>query len=722
MIHLDKDRLYELLPVVYRMRDADRGYPLRALLQVISEQVNIVDSDIAGLYENWFIETCSDWVVPYIGDLIGYKPLFDAGEPSNVSSARARSSERLLIPRREVANTIRYRRRKGTLALLEELAQAVAGWPARAVEVYRLLSYTQNINYLNLHRGRTADLRDGNALDELNGAFDKLARTADIRSANAKHCAGFGNISDVDVFVWRLKSYPATNVAGYCLEEEGPNCFLFSVLGNDTQLFTRPQAGSGAREKLGFPSPISRRDLEGRESKFRKGPAASAVPYYYGENKSFFISVGSPPKPVPPDQIIPADLTDWTYRPLPGTVAVDPELGRIAFPRVAARRQPVWVFYSYGFSADFGGGEYNRALSEAPGSRLYFVGVDEDFSRINDALKQWKKDAPASAVIEITDSGVYVEPINITLKAGQSLQLRAANRKRPVIRLLNWQTSLPDSLSVQGETGSWFIFDGVWLTGRGIQVSGGVAGVSIRHCTLVPGWGLTCDCEPLRPTEPSVELNDAPGCITIEHSIVGAIQVNRDEVRDDPCLIKISDSIVDATDVSRVAIGAPEKLCAFANLTVRRSTIFGAVEAEAMDLGENSIFLGSMRICRRQHGCMRFCYITPGARTPRRYECQPDLVERAVMAMADLTAAERKIMLASELLRVEPEFNSTQYGTAAYCQLSNTCAQEITQGADDKSEMGAFHDLYQAQRAANLRARLDEYTPAGMNAGIRFAS
>ena len=34
------DRLYDLLPAVHRLRDADRGYPLRALLQVISEQVN----------------------------------------------------------------------------------------------------------------------------------------------------------------------------------------------------------------------------------------------------------------------------------------------------------------------------------------------------------------------------------------------------------------------------------------------------------------------------------------------------------------------------------------------------------------------------------------------------------------------------------------------------------------------------------------------------------
>jgi hypothetical protein len=721
------DRLYELLPAVYRLRDADRGYPLRALLQVIAEQVNVVDGDIAGLYDNWFIETCRDWVVPYIGDLIGYTPVFDTGEPADVATPRALARERILIPRREVANTVRYRRRKGTLAVLEELAEAVAGWPARAVEVYRLLSYTQNINYLHLDRGRTVDLRDGDALDELDGPFDEVAHTADVRSVNAKHFPGFGNIPDVDVFVWRLKTYSITQAPAYCLEEEGPNCFLFSVLGNDTQLFNHVQPTvCHPPGKLNLPNRISRRDLQNYEISEQSETTASGVPYYYSEDKSFQIWVGPAPRqPVPAEQIVPADLSDWRYRPLPSQVAVDPVLGRIAFPPGSARRQPVWVSYYYGFSADIGGGEYNRPLSQPAAYNLYLVGEQENFARINDALIQWRNDAPANAVIEITDSGVYVEPINITLTAGQSLQLRAANRKRPVIRLLNWQTSLPDSLSVTGDAGSWFTLDGLVVTGRGIQVGGDVAGVTIRHSTLVPGWGLTCDCEPRRSTEPSIELDDAPGCLTIEHSIVGSIVVNRDEVNEDPCSIRVSDSMVDATSDARVAVGAPESLCAYAVLSIKRSTVFGEVQTQAIELAENCIFMGSIHVCRRQQGCMRFCYVTPGSRTPRRYECQPDLVENAVRALfnhGDLSLAERDSWLASEQLRVEPEFNSTRYGTPTYCQLTHTCAEEITRGADDKAEMGVFHDLYQSQRTANLRVRLDEYTPAGMNAGILYAS
>src|SRR5947199_10824731 len=123
------DRLYQLLPAVYRQQDAETGWQLQALLRVIAEQVQDVEDDIKQLYENWFIETCQDWVVPYIGDLIGYQQVHEAGEPSDVNTPRAMQRNKILISRREVANTIRYRRRKGTLSLLKTLATDVAGWP-----------------------------------------------------------------------------------------------------------------------------------------------------------------------------------------------------------------------------------------------------------------------------------------------------------------------------------------------------------------------------------------------------------------------------------------------------------------------------------------------------------------------------------------------------------------------------------------------------------------
>jgi hypothetical protein len=727
------DRLYELLPVVYRTRDADQGYPLRALLRVIGEQVDVVENDIAQLYENWFIETCEDWVVPYIGDLIGHELVHEAGEPGDVRTAEGRALDKILIPRREVANTIAARRRKGTLALLEVLANDVAGWPARAVEFYKLLAVTQPINELRLSRGRTIDVRHAGALDLLDGPFDRLAHTVDVRRINSHRRAGRYNIPSVGVFVWRLRAYRVTYTPAYCVEESGPECYEFSALGNDTQLFTHAEPELEAThiaDELNVPAPIGLR-------RFKK-----QIADYYGEEKS--VAIWAPKwtqkwkrkdeDPLPADAIIVADLSEWGFRPLPDHIVVDPELGRIAFPPEQLPPKGVWVTYYYGFSADIGGGEYRRSLSQHPDAKIYVAHVGE----IGKTLAQWRQDKPEHAVIELAESGVYSEQINIDLPADQTLQIRAAAGTRPIIRLLDWQTSLPDSLSVSAGAGSEFVLDGLLITGRGVAIKGAENGgweknrprgcddvhVIIRHCTLVPGWGLHCDCEPHRPAEPSLELYNLPGRVGIEHSIVGSIQVQQDQVHTDPLELKISDSVLDATSPEREALGAPGGVAAHTILTVERATVFGDIQTHAIRLAENCVFIGKICVARRQLGCVRFCYVTPGSRTPRRYECQPDLVESAAVAKLGKNASDEEKSRAKsrEQQRVEPQFVSVRYGTPAYCQLAASCAEEITRGADDESEMGVFHDLFQPQRAANLRVRLDEFTPAGMDAGIIYST
>jgi hypothetical protein len=142
----------------------------------------------------------------------------------------------------------------------------------------------------------------------------------------------------------------------------------------------------------------------------------------------------------------------------------------------------------------------------------------------------------------------------------------------------------------------------------------------------------------------------------------------------------------------------------------------------AIKLAENSIFTNCLNVARRQLGCMRFCYVPHGCRTPRRYHCQPDLAEQVAVARLQETQSsdpqEAEAERRRQRERVRPQFNSMRYGHPGYAQLSETCAVEIKRGADDESEMGAFHDLFQPQREANLRVRLAEYTPAQMEAGI----
>lgn len=771
----DPDRLYKLLPVIYRQRDAEQSWPLQALLRVIAGQVNLVEDDIAQLYENWFIETCQDWVVPYIGDLVGYQIVHEAGEPGDVTTAEGRLLNSILTPRADVANTIHDRRRKGTLRLLEELAREVANWPAHAVEFYRLLGWTQNLNSLHRWRGRTIDLRRGDALQRLNGPFDELAHTVDVRRIVSQYTPGRYNIPSVGLFIWRLNDYSVTNTRAFRTEEVGSEFFTFSILGNDTQLYTLPVPLAETQHRaneLNFPTPIRRRLFEER------------LQDYYGAEKSLYIQVekveqpeappasrraagggrsrrartakqegqpaaAQPPaaqsqsqpginwEPVDVADIVAADLTDWRYHPPEGKVAVDPVLGRIAFSPRKTPEGRVRVIYHYAFSADIGGGEYNRPLFQPNPYYLLRVSKEDggDFHSITAALhfwRDWKQGHPDEAhhaVIEITDSGVYTEErLRVQLEEGERLQIRAANRKRPVIRLLDRHPDRTDSLELTGEgnvsaqAGGYLTLDGLLIYGRGVRIEGSLAAVTIRHCTLVPGWEIDEHCEPKWESEPSLELVNTGARVTIEHSILGPILVEEDETASNPVRLSISDSILDAAHLQRGALGGLYRPTAYAQLTIKRCTVFGRVRVHAIELAENSIFNDLVLVARTQSGCVRFCYVPEGSRTPRRYHCQPDLVKQAVSEDTSIPDEEKPEAAQREAARVIPMFNNIYYGTPAYCQLADNCAAEIKRGADDESEMGAFHDLFQPQREANLRARLDDFTPAGNETGIIYVN
>jgi hypothetical protein len=201
--------------------------------------------------------------------------------------------------------------------------------------------------------------------------------------------------------------------------------------------------------------------------------------------------------------------------------------------------------------------------------------------------------------------------------------------------------------------------------------------------------------------------------------------VYQDEVAADPVPIRITDSVLDATSPEREAVGAPNWPLAHAVLTLRNCTVYGQVQTHAIALAENTAFLGTFRVARSQLGCLRYCSVPAGSRTPRRHRCQPDTVEAALRdgpGWAALDAVEREQLMAAERTRVVPIFTSVRYGTPGYAQLAEGCAEEIVRGAEDSAELGAFHDLFQPQRLANLRARLEQFSPARTDVAVIPAS
>jgi hypothetical protein len=570
----DAERMYELLPAIYRIRDADRGEPLKALLSVIADQVGVLEADLAQLYDDQFIETCADWIVPYIGDLIGYRALHNV--VPKIGSQRA-----------EVAHTIGFRRRKGTAAMLEQLARDVTGWNARVVEFFQLLGWTQwTPNHIRPKNFYAPDLRQWETLENINGPFDTVAHTVDVRHVATGQ--GKYNIQNIGIFLWRLGAYSLTDSPAFPLDAKR---FLFHPLGYDTQLVTNPVTEDEVThlaEPINVPAPISRRVLD------------AYLPQYYGEGSSVSL------KDMPIDQIVACDLSGWVHTPPAGKIAIDPVLGRIAF--ADAQAEPPLVTFHYGFSDDMGGGEYDRAVTfDALLAPVEKVPVPN--ATIQDALNA----VAAGGVAEISNSARYIETPAINVNAAQRVELRAANEHRPTL-------VLGGDFVINGAADSEVTLNGLLIAGGAIRANGALRALRLRHCTVLPSLS------------PALIVDFPDVSIEIDHCIIGPLRVH------ERSNVSITDSIVDATNEAAAAFAATNGTDAGGTLQIADSTVIGTVHTFELKLASNSIFMSDVRSEKKQEGCVRFCYLPLTSVVPRRYRCQPERESDALRVIPQFTS------------------------------------------------------------------------------------
>ena len=594
--------------------------------------------------------------------------------------------------------------------MLEQLARDVSGWNARAVEFFQVLATTQYMNHVRPLNWYAPDLRLWEPLERLETAFNSVAHTIDVRRIQTGE--GRYNIPNIGIFLWRLGAYSLTDSPAVAVDGRR---FMLSPLGNNTPMFNRPQTEdeiTHLAEPINVPEAISRRVFD------------ADIAAYYGRDLSLSIradGVDVPLADIESCNLEDAGGGDWAHHPANMT-AIDPVLGRIAFPLSLPAPTTVEVLFHYGFSADTGGGEYERAAT----FEREIQPVEEIAAP--DLIQDAAADLASGGAVQIADSARYVETPAIAVDAGRRLEIRAANGHRPTLELAG-------NMDVSGGSDSEVNLNGLLVAGGRMRVmaAGGNALrlLRLRHCTLVPGIGLTRRGMPTTSGAPSLIVSARNVVVEIEDCVLGGLRVHPESS------VRIRNSIIDANEPDQVAFAAINGQSAGGRLRIENSTVIGKVHTAVMELASNTIFMSRLapgdgwtapvRAERKQDGCVRYSYVPPGSRVPRRYRCQPSLaitmaIDKAKKKNPALTALQEARITDSIRLSLQPRLAERRYGAPDYAQLAPSCPVEIRTGADDEAEMGAFHKLFQPQREANIRIRLDEYLRLGLEAGVFHAT
>jgi hypothetical protein len=547
------ERLWQMLPAVYRSADTDSldlPGPLRELINRIGAQVAVVRRSIDRLWEDQSIETCDDWVIPYIGDLLGTNLVPNLDAPAQ---------------RLDVANTVAYRRRKGTVGVLEELAVDITGWPAHVVEGFRRLARTRHgldpaVGQAAFPQSKPADvaalLQAENLTGSLTGglvggltdlrsrhgaaladtAFDEAFHTADFRVGRG--AVGRFGIPKLLVFLWRLKSFPVTNsspvpVAG-CADQ-----YVFDPTGREVPLF--------------LPPPPKLEDFAGSWTPAREwqmpGPLTTSLEKAITDSGT----VPPPRRPTYPDA---ADVTPRyalkpdTPQPQWQLETIWPELGRFTAKPVGSPIQPLTVDYNYGFASWIGAGPYDRTqLPDPPatsGTKKSVTGG----SGLDGALKA----IGATGTVTIGDKTVSrpdgdsltyssLADVGSTTAISQVL-LRAYPQTRPVLRPSGG--AAPWTFTGSGDEAQ-LVLDGLTVSGCDIVLRGSFKTVRFTACTIDPGTAAdgsppiatAVDGAPLAPNRIFVE--GAIQRLLVDHCILGPI---RTRLGGSVESLEITDSIV----------------------------------------------------------------------------------------------------------------------------------------------------------------------------------
>jgi hypothetical protein len=230
------EKLWQWLPGIYRELDATEGSgALRAFVTALGKQAAFLKRNQDRVWNDGYIELASDWAVPYLADVV---------------ATRLVSALDLRARRVDVAKTIYYRRRKGTLLVLEQLISDMTGWDGKVVEEFRRLARAHHGLDGPPRRGRLTGTPEGGFIDvrSVRGAllagdpFDECHYTPDAR--RPRGLSGRRGIPKLSFHEFRMHPVLFTGVVPRRVQDfVGPvDGFTFDPSGRDIALFCTDQS------------------------------------------------------------------------------------------------------------------------------------------------------------------------------------------------------------------------------------------------------------------------------------------------------------------------------------------------------------------------------------------------------------------------------------------------------------------------------------------------
>lgn len=751
--------LYERLPEIYRLRDAEQSPPgqLAAYLGLIDEVLRAVRDDTEGLYHNLFIETCDDWVIPYLGDLLGTSHL--AGDPWTL--------------RADVARTVRLRRRKGTLGAVESLVHALSGWAAHAVELRERLCWNQHPNHQRPDaggvpigeqpadrgqpvRGGTVNLRDPARLALLDGPFDPFAHVVDVKPPGSGP-----NLPTLAVYLWRLRDFlvqasrPRLHEPVVALAPASAGDAAFAVrfdlhpLGDPLIVFNR----------YGFRADDDPPDLAHVDAVPGPMPAARLTTGSPAANPEAYVQVqfhgagrpdgvDAPGLTIHLPDVAPLTGTQWRFRganlcawetplqpPLRAhEIAIDPVRGRlvVGVADLATQAVPVrdglLASVAYGTSGAIGAHPVPRpAVALPPGT--IFIRIDGHTQDPTTALRDALADLTSRAgpvVVEIADSlthdldlaavpGVGDEGGRKVLRLVHDLRIRAADGARPVIRLARplafrvHDVTGPGADAVMATLGvrleGLYLARAAGFTGDALIERAAVNRLFVDGCTLDPGGALGHDGV-RAPSLASMRLDDDHG-FTLPAEIAAFDQIPSIHLRGTICgalcidssyLLTLETSIVDAG----AGVATPLAALAVGPATGDPATAWGP----SLTVVRGMTCFGRMRVWRATG---------EGGLWVHRLEVH-DTLSGCLRASRFAGDGDRlpshQGCVSGGAARLG--FVDEAFGRPGYAQLRRDCGRAILEEGPQGDEMGAWGFLLTTHKWKNISIRCREFMPLGV--------